>query len=156
MYRRRRDLHIHRAMLRRPRVFGGLSGYLYHRRLTPLDHCNSNIIRGSRRRRRLSRKPTRRGMVALRDRDLGVGGAAGIGGIRIDPCLVGYGGSPWDSWAEALGHVDLGSAKVLPTPALGGVLVGLAATLAPTQGWRRDRERSCCFKCSADRRLLRF
>lgn len=55
-------------MLHRPRVFGGLSGYLYYRRLTPLDHCNSNITRGSR--RRLSLKPTYRDMVAMRGRDL--------------------------------------------------------------------------------------
>jgi hypothetical protein len=144
-------------MLCRPRVFGGLSGYLYHRRLTPLDHCNTNITRGSR--RRFSRKPTRPGTVALRDRTCSCGCWRG-GGYRRDPDRPVPGRALW----FALGFLGRGFG-----PRRSRLTQGAANT-----GPRRRSRRPCCnlggnarsatgsrasaaaLKCSADRRLLRL
>jgi chloride channel protein, CIC family len=86
---------------------------------------------------------SRRAEARLRDSDLfllvlalGAGGAAGIGVILIDLLLAGLRRFAFGIPEEGhLSDIDLGPARVLMMPVLGGLLVGLAAALL--RRWRQ-------------------
>ena len=146
-----RNLYIRRAVLRwPPSAQAGPTSYLAlrtktrvpcrsHRELAP---TRGGEAKPSAARRPPTSPPWHRGAdcatatLFLLVLALGAGGAAGLGVIVIDLLLAGL---RWFAFAiprdAHLSDIDLGPARVLLMPVLGGLLVGLASALL--RRWRQ-------------------